>query len=213
MGVQCPLCTSLESIQYCRTNYRDYIKCPQCQSIFVSSDYHLNNADAKIHYDQHENDDTQTGYINYLNQLRQPLLSLVQPDSKGLDYGSGPNPVFSNLLNRDGHSMTSYDPIYSHVPIYELPCVDFTILSEVVEHFTHPQIEWQRILRHTRRNGYIGVLTQCWDKARTTFDQWHYQRDPTHVHFYSTDTWQYMARTFSLTCVYNQNPAFIFQKN
>ena len=66
--------------------------------MFVPRSYHLSAADEKAQYDLHENDPNDPGYRAFLDRLAGPLDKRLAPHSHGLDFGCGPGPTLSVML-------------------------------------------------------------------------------------------------------------------
>ncbi len=92
-----------------------------------------------------------------------------------------------------GFPMTLYDPFFA--PNHEVltpRTYDFVTATEVVEHLHHPQQALETLWACLKPGGLLGIMTkQVIDKAM--FSRWHYKQDPTHVCFFSQDTFAWLA--------------------
>ncbi|MFL0798494.1 MAG: class I SAM-dependent methyltransferase [Cellvibrionaceae bacterium] len=190
----CPLCQSI-SCYYLQDKHREYWQCERCHLVWVPSCFYLSPTDEKAYYDTHENNPNDAGYRNFLSRLATPLLERLPPESKGLDYGSGPGPTLSRMLSEAGHPTAIYDPYYANIPAVLEKKFDFITCTEVIEHIYDPIDTIEQWLHMLKPNGIIGLMTKLViDKDR--FANWHYKNDPTHVCFYSTHTFEWLAQHY-----------------
>jgi SAM-dependent methyltransferase len=169
------------------------LRCEQCKLVFVPSQYWLDPEEEKARYDLHENDPNDEGYRRFLGHLFEPLHARLEPLSQGLDFGSGPGPTLSLMLEEVGHLMDLYDPFYADHPEVFEQSYDFITATEVIEHLHDPWTEIQRLWKLLRFGGYLAIMTQLViDKQ--AFSTWHYKDDHTHVAFYSEPTFRWIAQ-------------------
>lgn len=193
---KCPLCESEITTLHYQDSARLYRRCSHCQLIFVPSEFHLNQRDEQKIYDQHENDPSDKGYRRFLNRLMSPLLSAlkdaeIEPPAEGLDFGSGPGPTLSLMLEEAGYIMTIYDPYYANRPERLHHKYDFITSTEVWEHLSRPKEVIEQLLSCLKTKGIIGVMTKRIPSSE--FDKWHYIKDPTHITFFADRTFEYIA--------------------
>jgi hypothetical protein len=65
--------------------------------------YQLSEDEEKSRYDTHNNDPKDVRYRQFLSQLSEPLLKKISDNSFGLDFGAGPGPTLSLMLEDYGH--------------------------------------------------------------------------------------------------------------
>ncbi|MBT3181466.1 MAG: class I SAM-dependent methyltransferase [Deltaproteobacteria bacterium] len=123
-----------------------------------------------------------------------PMLEKLSPGSNGLDFGSGPGPTLSIMLEEGGFNMNIYDPIFHNDGSVLKKTYDFLTCTETVEHFCNPKVSWHLIFQLVRSGGFIGIMTQMYDGK--IFSDWHYIRDHTHVEFYSKHTFRWLSRKY-----------------
>ena len=196
--MKCPLCKSSNTHFFVKNTDRVYQKCSDCDLIFAPSCYFLNEIEEKIRYNLHENFIENIGYRNFLSQVISPIKQRLSKGTLGLDYGSGPSPVLATLLEIEGYKMDFYDPYYANNQSVFNKKYDFISLTEVAEHFYYPAIEFEKILQLLEPNGYLVVMTSRTD-AITDFKNWYYQKDPTHVSFYSNKSFEFIASKYKLS--------------
>ncbi len=129
----------------------------------------------------------------------------------GLDFGSGPEPVLAQLFEKKGFKMNIFDPFYANNPEIFTKKFDFITLSEVAEHLYHPLQEFNRLLSLLNPKGYLAMMTSRTDSVKN-FNNWHYQKDETHVCFYANKTMEYIAEIQHLSLEFLSDRVVIFQK-
>lgn len=207
----CPLCCQPNSTFAGEDQYRPYFSCPCCRLIFVPATHFISPCQEKAHYDQHENHCEDPGYRAFLNRLAKPLKERLRPNSSGLDFGSGPGPTLSLMLEEAGHEMSIYDPFFSDNPPVMHQAYDFITATEVVEHLHHPGRELDRLWRMIHPHGLLAIMTQS-PPPDLPFLKWYYLRDPTHVCFFSSDTWDWLSRRWGAEIVHGEKNVILFQK-
>lgn len=194
-GISCPLCGSDNIALFYEDRKRVYLNCSRCELVFVPATYWLSAQDERATYDLHENDARDHGYRQFLSRLSEPLLQKLEPRQKGLDFGCGPGPALSQLLQEQGHQVDLYDPFFfADGSVFDRE-YDFICATEVVEHMHDPDKEFTTLFRMLKKGGWLGIMTKM-VIDRQAFSQWHYIRDMTHICFYSKGTFEYLAERF-----------------
>ncbi len=207
----CPLCESQQTSKFHTDKKRTYLRCVQCALVFVPSHFWLSATEERKHYDWHENDPADLRYRKFLSRLFTPLLGYLEEGDCGLDFGSGPGPTLSVMLEEVGFEMAIYDPFFANDASVFEQRYDFVTATEVFEHLFHPKVELERLLNILKPNGTLGIMTKLViDQAK--FAKWHYKNDPTHVIFFSKQTLAWIAQQYCLTFTLVAPDAFIFQK-
>jgi 2-polyprenyl-3-methyl-5-hydroxy-6-metoxy-1,4-benzoquinol methylase len=182
---------------------------------FVQPDDYLTADEERAFYDTHENSINDEGYVRFLNVLVEPLLALIptatRPNLQALDYGCGPGPTLSTLLEREGIACDDYDPFFANNFLREK--YDIITATECFEHFHHPAEELEKLSNLLAPNGYLALMTSRWESAER-FTNWHYTRDPTHVVFIHEKTIEFIAKKYNLNVALKDNKrVVIFQNN
>jgi hypothetical protein len=86
-----------------------------------------------------------------------------------------------------------YDPYYVPDSSVLKHSYDFISATEVVEHLYFPGDELSRLWSILAFGGTMGIMTKL-VLDRQAFSRWHYKNDPTHVCFFSRQTWQWWAQ-------------------
>ena len=207
----CPLCQAPECTSFWQDKKRAYVQCASCDLVFVPPAFFLSSNEEKEHYDYHENSPDDLGYRGFLSRLFVPLNQRIPAGSIGLDFGSGPGPTLSVMFNEAGHQMSIYDPFYAPDPVVFEQTYDFITASEVVEHLHRPQFELERLWSCLRPGGWLGIMTKRVIDLEA-FKTWHYKNDPTHVCFFSTATFEFLAHKWEATLSLHGADVVIFRK-
>lgn len=193
----CPLCKSDECVLFFEERgekrvKRPFHQCPTCSLIFVPPAHFLSATDEKKQYDFHQNDPADLRYRRFLSRLFLPMQERLSPNSLGLDFGSGPGPTLSLMFEEVGHRVAIYDPFYAPESDVFNQTYDFITSSEVVEHLHNPKRELNRLWSLLKPGGTLGIMTKL-AISQATFANWHYKNDPTHVSFFSRETFNWLA--------------------
>ncbi len=207
----CALCSHNDIEAFHQDRSRSFFRCPRCELIFVPSSEHVSSNMEKARYDQHNNSPDDTGYRQFLSQILAPLLPKINPGGNGLDYGCGPAPVLTQILHEKGYQAEHFDPIYHNRTGLLSRQYDFVTCTEVVEHFRNPKADWERLINLVRKGGWLAVMTQL-IRADMDFGQWYYQRDSTHVSFYSDETLRWIANCNKLSIEQYGKSIALFQR-
>lgn len=192
-STHCPLCNATVSQPFFADARRAYLRCGACALVYVPPEFYLSAAEERAEYDKHENDVADQGYRKFLSRLFIPLNETLHEASQGLDFGCGPGPALASMFRESGHTMALYDPFYAPNSSVLNGSYDFICATEVVEHLHFPGDELSRLWRILAIGGTLGVMTKL-VLDRQAFSRWHYKNDPTHVCFFSRQTWQWWAQ-------------------
>ncbi len=210
-AMQCPLCGGHSIAAYHADQRRDYLQCPLCGLVFVPAYQQLSQQDEKAIYDQHQNCADDQGYRQFLKRLIDPLLDRLEAGSQGLDFGCGPGPTLSVMMEEQGHIMALYDLYYANNPAVLERQYDFITSTEVIEHLAHPGAELQRLWSLLAPGGYLGLMTKQ-VKDRKSFANWHYKNDLTHISFFARQTFAYLGQQWGSTPEFIGADVIIFRK-
>jgi len=193
---RCPLCG--DTTEPCHEDQRrKYRQCPTCALISVPTPYQLDATAEKRYYELHENDPGDAGYRRFLSRAAEAVRTRVTPPAHGLDFGSGPGPTLSLMLEEAGYTMSIYDKYFAARPLALQETYDFVTATEVFEHLARPATIIRRLLSCLRPGGWLIVMTKR-ARDRAAFAQWHYTHDPTHIAFYGDATFHWIAERFGL---------------
>lgn len=212
----CALCGSDQTIHFhtddTRMDYmRDYYHCENCYLKFVPPGQRLSAEEEVARYDMHENDPNDPRYRKFLSRMFDPISEKIEPNSYGLDFGSGPGPTLSVMLEEVGHTVRLFDPFYANDASVFDEKYDFITTTETAEHLFNPLMELDRLWDCLKPGGYLGVMTK---RAGTLeeFKTWHYKNDDTHVVFYHEKTFEWLSERWGATLEFHGSDVVIFEK-
>lgn len=188
-------------------------QCESCDLIFKDPQAYWGWDEQKARYDQHNNSINSPGYVQYFEKLLSPLMPVLlhQRIHHGLDWGSGPQPVLRELMQRRNVKLDIYDPIYqsSEENLHsEYPLITCT---EVIEHFVDPRKSFAKMDGYLSANGVFAGMTN-FHHGPDHYAGWWYAKDPTHVCFFSEKTLKWLADFLGWEILLLDNPVFIFLK-
>jgi len=189
----CPLCAGTRVAFYFADRRRPYLKCDTCALVFVPPAWHLDRNAEMAEYALHQNDTHDSGYRAFLSRVMQPLVARLPPGARGLDFGCGPGPALATMLREAGFEMAVYDSMFAPDARAFENRYDFICATEVVEHLHFPGRELDRLWSLLVPLGWLGIMTKL-VRDPDAFSRWHYKNDPTHVCFFSADTWRWWAQ-------------------
>lgn len=208
----CPLCKDSNCVYYHHDNKREYRRCPNCELIHVPQKYHLSVREEKSLYDLHINNSCDQGYRTFLQRLITPLVAELKQPASGLDFGSGPGPTLSSMLDELGYPCQNYDIFYDKNDALLIPQhYDFITSTEVVEHLANPAIEFERLFSLLKPYAVLAIMTKRSDSLER-FKKWHYIQDPTHIVFYNENTFHWIAKHFNTSVYFPEKDVAIFHK-
>ena len=188
----CPLCGSAPVRPFRMVRGREYRECSQCGMIHLAPAHRLTAEAERAEYSTHQNSPADPRYRAFLNRLAVPLVERLPPGAEGLDFGAGPGPTLSVMLQEQGFPMAVYDHFFAPDRSVLGRRFDFITCTETAEHFFEPGVEFERLSGLLRPGGWLGVMTESYT-GRPPFEQWRYAREPTHVSFYRPETMRWIA--------------------
>lgn len=194
----CPLCGSTSTHDFHARDDRSFLRCAECQLVFVPRRFHLSREAERAVYDLHENRPDDPRYRAFLSRLFAPLRDRLRRGAVGLDFGCGPGPTLSAMFRESGFECADYDPFFRDDRALLTRRYDFVACSEVLEHVSDPAGVLEQLLTLLRPGGWLGVMTKR-VTSQAAFAKWHYIRDPTHVAFFSDETFAWIGERYSLT--------------
>lgn len=197
--MNCPLCQHQNNKPVKNVFSRQLFLCNHCKLVFLDPGQFLCYEKERDRYLLHQNNIDDQGYINFLNRLVEPLTPLLNKEDIGLDYGCGPSPTLSILLEKKGFTCNNFDPIFFNNELRRN--YDFICATECFEHFFYPANELKKISNLLRKDGLLGIMTEFWNNEEQ-LKSWYYMKDPTHVCFYNIETFNYIADTFGFRINY-----------
>jgi len=194
----CPLCCSPKIEFYTKDKRRDYYRCENCALVFVPPQQRLSPQDEKAEYDKHENSPDDMGYRKFLSRVTTPLNNIVPAKSHGLDFGCGPGPTLSVMLEEIGHKVDNYDIFYHNDKSVFTRKYDFVTCTEVFEHLFKPDKVLDKLFSILKEDGVLAIMTKRVTN-KEAFQTWHYKNDQTHVIFFSEETFHWIGNEYNCT--------------
>ena len=210
----CKICSSFLKKIEDKEKLLDYYRCCSCGFIALGDNHRVDREREKKQYDQHNNSLENEGYVQMFEEfIDLSIVPYLETIKTALDFGSGPTPVFSELLKRRGLEVDIYDIFYAPKRVYETKSYDLITSTEVFEHLSKPLEVFELLTRHLNTNGYIAVMTKFSPTDNNEFLNWWYRRDPTHISFFTPKSFEIMAEKVGLKLLktINSNIA-VFQK-
>ena len=192
--MDCKVCRSEDTYYFVtKKDSKKYWRCNKCCAVFTDPSHYVDAEDEKERYLEHNNLIDDPDYRSFLSRVTNPLKKNIDQASKGLDFGCGHGPALADILNKDGYSVDLYDPFfYPNKSIFNNK-YNFITCTEAAEHFFNPQKEFESMDSMLEDNGILAIMTSFLSNTED-FENWYYRRDPTHVVFYSQETFKVIAR-------------------
>lgn len=215
--IRCPLCLQVSNSEPWFVETRKYLQgrehysCEHCHLVFVPEPFHVSDDEALAVYNQHENNPHDPRYRKFLSRAAEPVERIMPKGSSGLDFGSGPGPTLSIMLNEAGMHCVDYDIFYANLPERLEQKYDFITSTEVFEHLPQPRQVLNQLVPLLNSNGLLVIMTQR-PKAPEIYRQWTYILDPTHITFYREETFHWIAQHWDLELLEVHKDVVVFRK-
>ena len=225
---ECVFCCS-SKIESFFVKETGYFMCADCGGRFMNPESRLPPEKQKERYLKHNNTISNEGYVDFLESFINPVLSYIDSsDVKScslksiLDYGSGPEPVLTEILETYKHSgrldetceIRGWDPFFSpYVNVFE-GGADLVTCLEVAEHFETPQEDFAKLSSCVKDGGFVAIGTMLLPSGGIdVFKKWWYRSDATHTSFYTEHALRQVAAKNNLTWITSLNDrTFLFKK-
>ena len=175
-----------------KTNIK-YYQCTDCEYIFKSPECHQDLSLQKERYDLHENDEDHVGYRAYFQRFLDFTLPLAGAPENALDFGCGRSILLAKMLRENGIACDAYDPLYHPDTMDDSKKYELIVSTEVFEHLQQPGEVFERLLERLEEGGYLAIQTQFHPNELGRFKTWYYHQDPTHVVFFTTQTFKVLC--------------------
>lgn len=213
--MNCKICNSntnrIERSFRKQAESRFYRHCPSCDFIFLE-DRHLCTPKEELErYKQHENSIDDPVYVEiFMKFINKAVLAYTKKDDiECLDFGSGPQPVLAELLEREfAWSVDIYDKFYATEKVYEGKTYDLITATEVAEHLDDPLHYFKLFKKLLRPEGTLSVMT-LFHPGKDDFTGWFYINDPSHIAFYSEKTMETIAAIVGLNILYCDKDRYV----
>lgn len=189
-----------------------FFHCSNCEFIHQDPTSHIDNAKEKKQYDHHQNSFENQGYVDYLQNFLDDYVLPLKKAGIALDFGSGPGPVLYELMKNYFKEVRHYDPFYHPDERYKEERFDVITSTEVAEHFADPLKEFKHLKDLLKEDGYLVIMTSFRTMDIPTFLTWWYRRDPTHISFYHTKTFEEIVEKVGLKIIKHNKKNVIILK-
>ncbi len=210
----CPVCRSRgQEFFYLKKKNRSFRLCTSCHLVFQTGETLPSSGEEQGRYELHRNDGNDQGYTRWLESF---LDRGFYPWYKGgnvLDFGSGPEPVLTDLLNNQGIQTVPYDRYFQ--PLWpEDQSFSMIILSEVLEHLIDPVREFTKIASLCDRGARLVFQTAFRrNSSPQWFGSWWYKEDITHTRFYNAESLMALGEQSGWSLIYQDGRSMgCFQK-
>ena len=210
--MNCIVCKSDLVSVYKIIDSKKYWDCKFCFARFLDKNHHLEPSLERERYLLHENRIDDKAYRDFLSKLANPLKEKLSKKSAGLDYGCGEGPALADIFTSLGFKMNLYDPFFFPDKDIFLKKYDFITCTEVVEHFYSPFKEFIFLDGLLEKEGWLGIMTSFLPTDEL-FKNWYYRKDPTHVVFYTKETFEVIASQRNWSLEIESKDVVLFYKN
>ena len=138
---------------------RDFVHCAVCDLVSAPRRFHIGHEGERQRYLDHNNDPDDPDYRAFLGRLWGELRPLLEPGSRGLDYGAGPGPALAAMMREDGFEVWLYDKHFHPERTALARRYDFIVCTETAEHFDRPSEDFGTLARLLKPSGWLGIMT------------------------------------------------------
>jgi SAM-dependent methyltransferase len=164
----------------------------------------------KQRYEAHNNDVEDPRYQKFVAPIVAAVQAHYTNNSTGLDFGAGTGPVITKMLEDDGYQIALWDPFFHPNATVLETHYDFIVCCEVIEHFHKPDEEFKQLYKLLKPGGRLFCKTDL--LPDTSFKDWYYITDPTHVIFYSEGSLRWIQENFGFSEVQIDGRLITFSK-
>ena len=90
-----------------------------------------------------------------------------------------------------GYNVDIYDKYFHDLEYFG--SYDMITSTEVFEHLSYPVQTLEKLKRSLKKRGFISIKTAFRPKKDEDFLTWWYKEDPTHISFFSKETFLFMS--------------------
>ncbi|SFZ98148.1 Methyltransferase-related protein [hydrothermal vent metagenome] len=182
-------------------NKISYYHCKDCEYIFKHPSLYKDIEDQKERYDLHDNSAMNDGYRAYFQRFIDFMLPLVENSKDALDFGCGESSLLASMLEEEGIACDYYDPIYHPNGLEDTKKYDLIVSTEVFEHLQNPKKIFEMLLKRLNVGGYLAIQTEFHTNEISSFLNWYYIKDPTHIVFFRAHTFEVLSSLYNCKVV------------
>ena len=177
-----------------------YYKCKTCHGVFVDENNRPDIVQEKKRYELHDDDTNDGGYRKFVSPITSAIINDFAKVSKGLDFGAGTSTIISIMLKEEQYNIKNYDPYFHIYPELLEEKYDYISSCEVIEHFYNPYKEFRLLKGMLKKDSKLYLMTEVYNEG-IDFASWYYKNDPTHVFFYSLETFEWIKNQFGFSAL------------
>lgn len=200
--MQCKVCRNECKRFYEKRIKSDFHYCASCQFFFKDEVQLVDESEELRLYSQHNNSLDNSGYVAMFEDFLDKTLSRCDGVKEVLDFGSGPTPVLSYLMQDRGYSVDIYDKFFAPTKVYENRIYDAITSTEVIEHIKEPLEVMHFFHKHLKEGGYLCLMTNFHQNSIEAFCTWWYCLDRTHISFFNPHTFEVLAKKVGFRVLY-----------
>jgi SAM-dependent methyltransferase len=160
--------------------------------------------DERKRYTEHNNCVDDPRYQKFVSPIVDEIKHDFTPEHMGLDFGAGPGPVITKLLQDADYKIELYDPFFWNRPEVLSVNYDYIACCEVIEHFNNPLKDFWRLQSLLKPGGVLYCMTEIYSD-QINFKNWHYKNDPTHVFFYHKNALEWIKHNLHFSSLQISN--------
>lgn len=166
--------------------------------MFLDPSSHVTASEELAQYSLHQNNPQDLNYRKFLAPAQAAVVNNLAALSKGIDFGCGPGPTLSVMLEEAGFSVKNFDKYFYPDRSVLSEVYDFVTCTEVIEHVHDLEAFIQQLIVLLRPGGLLVLMTRILQED-IEFKSWHYRIDPTHISFLRPRTVDVMCELYGLT--------------
>ncbi len=192
--MKCKICGNETKIINDEAREKIYLKCSVCEAIAIKDEFFVPAEREKGQYDNHNNSIENSGYVKMFENFLDFFWDTIKDEAtETLDFGSGPGPVLSKIIEKRSLHVDIFDKFYQPDEVYKDKKYDLITSTEVFEHLKNPLETLLLFKKHLKKDGIIAIMTLFHNNDTEEFLNWWYRRDPTHILFYTPKTFEVMC--------------------
>jgi SAM-dependent methyltransferase len=209
--MKCKICASkTDAIE---AKNKIYHHCNKCDFIFLDEAFFVSEEKEKERYLKHQNSIENKGYVAMFEKFLGDIDKIKKNIKTALDFGSGPNDVLKQLLERKNIQTDVYDAYFATEKIFENKKYDLITCTEVLEHINNPLETLKLLKKHLNNKGILAIMT-LFHPDIEQFNSWWYITDETHITFYNKTTFEIIAKKLGFNIIYlDQKNTILLESN
>lgn len=192
---------------------RSFLLCPECSLVYQESTSLPDAHEEKNRYELHKNNPEDKGYTRWLQSFIDQGVTPWYRGGSVLDFGSGPRPVLTGMLQNQGFDVFCYDPFFA--PRWpEEETFSLILLCEVLEHIHDPVSAFRRLFESADEGAFLSIKTLFLPSMdKMAFKNWWYKEDPTHIRFFSPSSLLHLGEKSGWRLVHHDSTSLaVFEK-